>query len=135
MDGGAWRAAVHGVTESQTRLSDSAHKAPTKVKPWFAHEFHRWKNQVILSFCPHTALLCSPPFPASSLQMSHPSSHTWFGGVIPKIALIAVSVSSTQQQESVPPAEEAEGSQHAPPCTSRHAAKSDCSPPSTPDVK
>ena len=25
MDGGAWRATIHGVTKSQTRLSDSAH--------------------------------------------------------------------------------------------------------------
>ena len=28
MDGGAWRAAVHGVVTSQTRLTDLARQAP-----------------------------------------------------------------------------------------------------------
>ena len=28
MDGGAWRAAVHGVVKSQTRLTDLARRAP-----------------------------------------------------------------------------------------------------------
>ena len=40
--------------------------------------------------------------------MSHPSSHTRFGSVIPKIALITASVSNTQRQEAIPLAEEVE---------------------------
>ena len=36
MDGGAWRAAVHGVAEGQTRLSDFT----------FTFHFHAWEKEM-----------------------------------------------------------------------------------------
>ena len=47
MDGGAWGAAVHGVAESQTRLSDFT----------FTFHFHALVSHVYLSVTPCTVAL------------------------------------------------------------------------------
>ena len=83
LDRGAWRAAVHGVTKSRTRLSDSAHKAhveksfPTR-KPDHARPrkpaAHDWASPYSLDsnsahFCPATLHF----FPCPHLSAPLPS--------------------------------------------------------------
>ena len=70
VDGGAWNAAVHGVAEGQTRLSDFTF---TFYFPSPMHESEKWKwscSVVPNSSRPHglqpTSLLCPWDFPGKS---------------------------------------------------------------------
>ena len=54
MDGGAWQAIVHGVTKSQTRLSDFTHFSYLKT---YIIQIQNLEIQIIVSYvCNHFAI-------------------------------------------------------------------------------
>ena len=68
MDGGAWKAAVHGVTESRTRLSDFTF---TFTNTGLTEEasLQVWRGPMQSSWLP---ALAEHPFPAQALDLGHP---------------------------------------------------------------
>ena len=93
MDREAWRAAVHGVTKSQTRLSDGTELIDAYIpsfvrisfpfrqprsREWSSLSYTIVSQHLPISFTESTASMCQPQSPGSS----HPPTFTPWSGFI-----------------------------------------------------
>ena len=89
MDRGGWRATVHGVAKSQTRLSDQAHKESKIILTAFSFRYHAliqghcyvWAMIKANFYCESCSFqLFVTPWTIQSMEFSRPEY--WSGSVI-----------------------------------------------------